>query len=250
MNVKRLTIIGVISFCIGLFIYAPAQLMGTVLHQLSKNRLSLAYADGSIWQGNGHILLNNVDQQGDPVDLGKVTWNTQFMQLLAGKFAVHLTWNQGVQFWVTIDSSRVHIEHATFNLPADIISTLVPSLKAAQLGGQLEVRCENFSLAKKEILGQLEIDWNQVSSPLSIVNPLGNYHSKLEGKGAGLVVQLNTLSPGPLLIQGSGQWAENSGFHFEGIAEAEPKAKTQLQELLRVMGNETTADSGKYQLRF
>lgn len=255
MNVKRLTIICLISFCLGLFIYSPAQLMGTVLHRLSENRLSLAYANGSFWQGNGHILLNNPDlnnpdQQGDSVDLGKVAWNTQIMQLLSGKIAAHLTWNQGVPFWVTVDSSRVHIEHATFSLPADIFSTLVPSLKTAQLGGQLEVHCENFSLAKREILGQIEIDWNQASSPLSIINPLGNYHTKLEGKGTGLAIQLRTLSAGPLLMQGSGQLTENGELHFEGIAEAEPKAKTQLQELLRVMGNEITADSGKYQLRF
>lgn len=255
MNVKRLTIIGLISFCLGLFIYSPAQLMGIVLHRFSENRLSLAYANGSFWQGNGHILLNNLDlnnpdQQGDSVDLGKLAWNTQIMQLLTGKIAAHLTWNQEVPFWVTVDSSRVHIEHATFNLPADIISTLVPSLKTAQLGGQIEVHCENFSLAKREILGQLEIDWNQASSPLSIINPLGNYHTKFEGKGESLALQLNTLSAGPLLIKGSGRWTENGGFHFEGIAEADPASKKQLQELLRVMGNETNAGSGKYQLRF
>ena len=250
MNVKRYIFIGLMSFCIGVCMYAPAQLMGTALHQLSKNRFSLAYAEGSFWQGNGHILLNNVDQQADPVDMGIVNWKTQVMQLLAGKFAVYLTWNQGVPFWVTVDSSRLHIEHATFNLPADIFSTLVPSFKTAQLGGQLEVRCDNFSLTKQEILGQLEIDWNLASSPLSNVNPLGNYHAKFDGKGTGLNVQLSTLSAGPLLVEGLGHWTENGGFHFDGIAEATPTAKTQLQELLRVMGNETTAGSGKYQLHF
>ena len=250
MTVKRYTLICLISFCIGLCIYAPAQLMGSVLNQLSKNRLSLAYTEGSFWQGNGHLLLNNVNQQADPVDMGKVNWNTQVMQLIAGKFAAHLTLNQGVPFWVTVDTSRLHIEHAAFNLPADIISTLVPSFKPAQLGGQLEVRCNNFSLTKQEILGQLEIDWNQASSPLSMVNPLGNYHAKFEGKGTGLNVQLSTLSAGPLLVEGLGHWAENGEFHFDGIAEAEPISKTQLQELLRVMGNETTAGSGKYQMHF
>ncbi len=250
MSLKRHLFIGFLSLSVGLCIYAPAQLMGVALNKLSGDRLDLANSKGSFWQGNAHILLKSLEQQADMVDLGKITWDTQPLQLLAGKFAISLIWNQGAPFWMTLDRSRLHIEHAAFSLPAVVVSTLVPSLKAAQLDGQLEVRCDNFSLTQQEILGQVEIDWNQASSPLSIVNPLGSYHTKLEGNGAGLAIQLSTLTMGPLLLQGNGSWDANGGLHFEGTAEAEVAAKLQLQELLRVMGNETTAGSGKYQLRF
>ena len=249
MSLKRLFLIGFISFFVGLCIYAPAQLMGIALNQLSGGRLGIANPQGSFWQGNAHVILSNTTQKAKALDLGNIAWDTQPLQLLAGKFAVSLTLNQGTPFWLTLDTSRVHIEHAAFTLPADFISTVVPSLKAAQLGGQLAISCDNFSIARQEILGQLEVDWNQASSPLSILNPLGSYHTVLAGSGTGLAIKLNTLSTGPLIMQGNGRWAAREGLHFEGTAEAEPSAKLQLQALLRVIGNETTADSGRYQLR-
>lgn len=224
--------------------------MGVALTHLSGGRLSLASSQGSFWQGHAHVLLSNIAQQAELVDLGKVSWDTQPLQLTAGKFAISVTQDQGTPFWMTLDTSRLHIEHATFSLPTNIVSTLVPSLKAAELVGQLAIRCDNFSLTRQKILGRVEIDWNQTSSPLSILNPLGNYHTKLEGNGSGLTIQLSTLSAGPLMMQGNGRWTSNEGLHFEGTAEAKNEAKLQLQELLRVMGNETTADSGRYQLTF
>jgi hypothetical protein len=51
-------------------------------------------------------------------------------------------------------------------------------------------------------------------------------------------------------MQGNGHWVAAEGLHFEGTAEANPASKAQLQALLRVMGNETSAGSGSYHLRF
>lgn len=254
---KRLFLLGLASTLVFLCIYAPAQLLGSLLGHLTNGRLGLASSQGSLWQGNANLLLTNIDANNNDaqtnntsINLGKIAWNTQPLQLLAGRFSVNLTWNDGAPFWITLDTSRLHIEHATFNLPADIVSVLVPTLKAAQLGGQLSVRCENFSLTRTEILGQLDIDWNQASSPLSMVNPLGNYHLRLDGRGSALDIKLETQGDSPLIMQGSGLWAASEGLHFDGTAEANAANKTKLQELLRVIGNETSAGSGRYQLKF
>ena len=138
MSLKRLFLIGFISFFVGLCIYAPAQLMGIALNQLSGGRLGIANPQGSFWQGNAHVILSNTTQKAKALDLGNIAWDTQPLQLLAGKFAVSLSWNQGTPFWLTVDTSRVHIEHAAFTLPVDVISTLVPSLKNRQMGVDVE----------------------------------------------------------------------------------------------------------------
>jgi len=259
---KRLFLLGIASTLIFVCIYAPAQLLGSLLGQLTHGRLGMAAAQGSLWQGNANLLLNDIDSGVDSnsdtqtnnasLNLGKIAWNTQPLQLLAGRFSVNLTWNDGAPFWLTLDTSRLHIEHATFALPADIVSALAPTLKAAQLGGQLSVRCDNFSLTRTEIIGQLDIDWNQASSPLSMVSPLGNYHTKLNGSGSALDINLETQGDSPLIMQGSGRWTVSEGLHFNGTAEANAANKTQLQELLRVIGNETSggSGSGSYQLKF
>ena len=249
---KRLFLLGIASTLVFLCVFAPAQLLGNLLGQLSNGRLSLASSQGSLWQGKANLLLTNIDAQASSaaINLGKISWNTQPLQLLAGRFSVNLIWNDGAPFWVTLDTSRLHIEHAAFNLPANIISALVPTLKAAQLGGQLSVRCDNFSFTRSEVLGQFDIDWNQASSPLSMVSPLGNYHTRLDGRGSALDIKLDTQGNSPLIMQGVGHWAGGEGLHFDGTAEANAANKTQLQELLRVMGNETSAGSGRYQLKF
>jgi general secretion pathway protein N len=231
-------------------IFAPAQVLGSLLNQLSNGRLGLAAPAGSLWKGNASLLLKGIHAQESAVDLGKISWDTQPLQLLTGKLIVSLTWNNGAPFWITLDSSRLHIEHAAFSIPAEFMPFLVPALKVAQLGGLLAVRCDNFTLTRSEVLGQLEIDWNQASSPLSTVMPLGSYHAQLKGHGNAMDIRLETLGDGPLLLQGNGRLAVGDGLRFEGTAEAYPSAKVQLQELLRVMGNETTAGSGRYQLRF
>jgi general secretion pathway protein N len=253
---KRLFILGIASTLVFLCIYAPAPLLGSLLAHYSSGRLSLASAQGSLWKGNAFLLLNNLDSTDGAADsvaavnLGKISWDTQALQLLAGRFLVNLVWNDGAPFWLTLDASRLHIEHAAFNLPSEIIPALVPTLKAAQLGGQLSVACDNFSLTRNEMLGQLDIAWNQASSPLSLVSPLGNYHARLDGRGSTLDIKLETTGDSPLIMQGKGAWAASGGLHFDGTAEANSANKAQLQALLRVIGNEAAAGSGRYQLRF
>ncbi len=250
MSMKRLLLFGIVSYLVFLCIYAPAQLLGSLLGQLTGNRLGLAAAQGSLWKGNANLLLNDIDARDPPVDLGKVSWDSQPLQIFSGRFSVSLSWNEGPPFWITLDPSRLHVEHAVFNLNTEFVPLLVPTLKASQLGGQLAIRCQNFSVTRSEILGQIEIDWNQASAPLSTVSPLGSYQVTLEGQGNALDIRVKTQGEGPLILQGNGRWSNSEGVHFVGTAEAKPTSKAQLQELLRVMGNETPAGSGLYQLRF
>ncbi|MFA6041659.1 MAG: type II secretion system protein N [Methylophilus sp.] len=251
---KRLFLLGIISTLFFLCVFAPAQLLGSLLSRYTEGRLGLASTQGSLWHGNAYLLLNAESNQSssdtDSVNLGKLSWDIQALQLLIGRLSVSLAWNEGTPFWLTVDSSRLHVEHAVFNLPPETMAALVPALKAVQLGGQLTVRCDNFSLTQQEILGQINIAWDQASSPLSLINPLGSYQVHLDGQGNKLDIKLNTQNDSPLIMQGSGLWTSANGLHFEGTAEASASAQAQLQELLRVMGNETMAGSGRYELRF
>jgi general secretion pathway protein N len=257
---KRLFLLGIVSTLVFLCVFAPAQLLGSLIGGVSNGRLGLTSSQGSFWHGSANIYLNSMDTDSHivnttqlnntSVNLGPISWDIQPLQLLAGRLSVNVNWNNSGPFWVTLDTTRLHIEHAAFHVPAGIISALVPTLNAAQLGGQLSIRCENFSFTRTELLGQLDIDWNQSSSPLSIVNPLGSYHARIDGLGNAVGIKLETQGDSPLIMQGSGRWAASEGLHFDGTSEANPANKIQLQELLRVMGNETSTGSGRYQLKF
>ena len=255
MRNRLLLIVGFVTYLVFLCAYAPAQLLGSLVTHFGSEHISLAAAQGSFWKGDAHLLLQAKSAEAESpldigLDIGKVAWDIQPLQLLTGKLAISLSWNDGAPFWFTLDASRAHVEHVTLNLPATVIQQLVPTLRAARLGGQLSLRCDNFSVTKKEMLGLVEIDWAQVTSPLSTLNPLGSYHARVEGVGEVLNINLNTVGDGPLLLQSSGRWSANNGASFEGTASAHPSAKGQLQDILRIMGNETSAGSGSYQIKF
>jgi general secretion pathway protein N len=122
----------------------------------------------------------------------------------------------------------------------------VPSLNAAQLGGQLQLNSEKISISDDTIKGSAILIWSQVNSPLSPVNPLGQYQALLNGVGNTLSIQLNTLN-GALQLAGNGNWSKPSGLRFQGYATAQEPHKLALTPLLHILGNEEVADTGKFQ---
>ena len=230
-----------------MLIQIPSSFLNWVLDHYFEKKVTLASPEGSLWHGNAHLALNNL-QSHRSIDLGKIAWHVEPLQLLTGKLALNMTWNEGNPFWITIDASRFHIEHAAFNLPGQLVQFLVPVIGAAELGGVIKFHAENFSLTKTQMLGNFEVSWDHVTSPLSPINPLGNYTTSFAATDERIDIKLKTQSPGPLILQGSGQVGVNQPFQFDGSANAVPEQQSQLQQILQLIGNETNAGSGMYRI--
>ncbi len=235
------------AFLIALVIQVPAQFFNILLDHYFEQRVTLIDPEGSLWHGNANVMLNDT-QSHRSIGLGKVAWNVQVLQLLTGKLALNMTWNEGPPFWLTMDTSRFHIEHATFNVPGQVAQFLVPVIGAAELGGLISVHAENFSLTKTQMLGNFEIRWDRVTSTLSPISPLGNYTANFEGVGDQIKVSLKTQSAGPLILQGNGQGGMHQPFHFDGSANTLPDKQAQLQQVLQLLGNETSTGSTVYRI--
>jgi hypothetical protein len=235
-------------FLIAMVIQMPSRFLNLLLDHYLDKKVTLDLPEGSLWHGNAHVALNNL-QSHRSIDLGKIAWNVEPLQLLTGKLALNMTWNEGSPFWITIDGSRFHIEHAAFNLPGQVVQFLVPIIGAAELGGVIRIQADNFSLTQTQMLGNFEVSWDQVTSPLSPINPLGNYMLSFEGAGDQIKVNLKTQTTGPLILQGSGQGGVDQPFQFEGSANTLPDKQRQLQQLLQLIGNETNSGSGIYRIR-
>ena len=248
MKKSGLIVFLIATYLIGMLIQIPSQFLNLLLDQYFDKKVTLISPAGSLWHGNAHVALNNL-QSHQSIDLGKIVWNVEPMQLLTGKLALNMTWNDGHPFWITIDASRFHIEHAAFNLPGQVVQFLVPVIGAAELGGVISIQAENFSLTKNQMLGNFEVRWDRVTSPLSAINPLGNYATSFEGDGDRIKIKLKTQSNGPLFLQGSGEGGLNQPFQFEGSANTLPEQQRQLQQLLQLIGNETSSGSGIYSFK-
>ena len=90
------------------------------------------------------------------------------------------------------------------------------------------------------LLGDLQLDAQQMSTRLSTLVPMGSYRLNLTG-GQVSTLNLETVE-GSLRLSGSGQWA-GSRLHFQGFAVAEPEREAALANLLNIIGRRDGARS-------
>ena len=221
-------------FFIGLFVFAPASLMGYALERLSGGMLSLAQTTGSVWQGSGVVLLRqNTRYQ----MLGSYRWN---LKLLSAALQVQGGESAPMTMHYMPFSGHIDIDNLHLALPASVLDLAAPQLGPYQLQGVLEVNSDHLALDAAGMNGQISVDWTHAASALSEIRPLGDYRILLQSHGAALDAQLSTLS-GKLLLSGTGSFDKVNGMRINGTAQAAPgAAAAELNELLHHLGPEVS----------
>lgn len=253
-------LIGLVALMIGLFNFAPATLISQYIADKTTNIVLLTNAQGTIWEGNAELAISGeqspIQALNHALSIGKIDWHVKASRLILGELNIAINCNNSEFATLILTPTYLSITKVNLDLPTYIVSTLVPSLNAAQLGGQLHVSTSNFSVAhlnhsnlKPNFTGQIQLDWQQASSPLSPINPLGNYQANISGVKEQIIIKVSTLN-GPLMIEGDGALNLASGLQFNGIASAESSQKQALAPLLHVLGNEIIADSGRYKINY
>lgn len=248
MKSARILILLSLAYLTALLITAPAQILAQLVAAQSGERIQLSQPQGTIWKGHAYLQLPG-NATLAALDAGKISWDIQRLPLLAGKISVTLTHNESAPFLLTLSPSRLHLQQVAFTLPGTVLPHLIPTLQAAALGGSIAVHAENVSVSESEIVGQLDIDWSEVSSSISPINPLGSYHLSLSGSGRSIGISLRTAAGSPLLLEGTGLASMQQGLHFDGTAHADPERRQQLEQVLRLIGNESALGSGSYRIK-
>ena len=243
---KRKVIAFVFIYLVALIILAPAQLLAVLLNHYSQGKLSLVAPDGSAWRGSAHVIVNADHHR--ILNVGKISWDIHAVQMMAGKMGIQIIWNDTIPFWIFIEPTRVRVERANLSLPAEILETFIPVIATAKLGGKIDIHCDYLSITSKEIIGKIDMDWLNVTSQLSTLNPVGSYHvTWLVGNGA---IQLKPIGNAPLILQGTGNIDLKQNVHFNGMASAQPEHQQALKQVLQMIGNEAPVGSGQYKISF
>jgi len=258
MKSARMLILLSLAFLTALLMTAPAQIFAQLAAAQSGGRIQLSQPQGTIWKGHAYLQLPG-NATLAALDAGKISWDIQRLPLLAGKISITLRHNESAPFLLTLSPSGLHLQHVAFTLPGTVLPHLIPTLQAAAFGGSIAIHAENVSVSESEIVGQLDIDWSEVSSSISPINPLGNYHLRLSGSGRSVKVNLQAASGSPLIMEGTGSASIQQGVHFEGSARAndvqgqntvtQDGQAQQLEQLLRLIGNESPLGSGSYRIK-
>ena len=139
---------------------------------------------------------------------------------------------------------QVRVSDHTSLWPASPLVGLGAPWNTVQPNGQLQLQTQGLQWTQQAGVqrwnGHAELQWQQLSTQLSTLRPLGSYRVRLQG-GDTLAISLDTLE-GSLRLQGSGH-LQNGRVHFSGEAAAVPDAEAALSNLLNILGQRQGAKS-------
>lgn len=224
---------------------APAAWLADALSSASGNRLLLAEARGSLWNGSAVPVLTGGPGSRDAAALpGRLHWTLGLdgwaLALRArqdccinGTLLLRVEPGLG-RLTIVLPPAAGSIGH----WPASWLAGLGTPFNTLQLGGSIGLASNGGLTASAaqgrwQISGGATLALDNISSRVSTLDTLGSYRLAFSG-GAAPGVVLSTLA-GPLQLGGSGQW--NGGkLRFRGEAQAAPGSETALNNLLNIIG--------------
>lgn len=219
-----------------LIVTAPASLLGSILSYASNGHVEFANTRGTLWSGSANPAIHQ--RSGSLIILTKLHWDIGAVALFTGNLSAQLQWNddaQTVPMEVRITPGQLEARHVFIPLSAILLDDVSEFLQPAALRGQVILRSDSLLVSRQGIQGAATADWQNASSALSGISPLGNYHFTFSSSPAGLDVTLNTSS-GALLLAGQGRFSPSTGLNFQGTAQAASGKEDALRELLGHMG--------------
>jgi general secretion pathway protein N len=241
-----LAVIGLVVYVIGIIATAPATLLDASLQGIGQGKLRLVEARGTLWSGSGQIEIR--DSGGRAGVAKSVAWRILPESVLRGQLVCEVKLGQAKPFPVTLSLSRIELEKADVSIPATALGLSLPKLAPLGLTGELLLHVAYLSIERKQIHGNLTLQWREAGSALTPVSPLGDYELSFEGAGATVHALLRTLQ-GPLQLDGKGAWVNGGNLDFLATASVPPQHQQQLGPLLRLIAVERSAGSFELQLR-
>lgn len=243
---------------------APAHWLTHAIEQASGERVLLPNAQGTVWNGSAHWVLNegplniaptsNTARPASTTSLPtRVTWQLgpriDFANLrftLSANIASACCTSQPVHVDVSPlwRGVRVQVTDHISNWPASWLVGLGAPWNTVQPEGQMQLQTTQLQwthqAGTEQLHGTAELQMQQLSTRLSTLRPLGSYRVRLQGRDT-VALTLDTLE-GSLLLQGTGQLL-NGRLRFNGEASAAPDAEAALSNLLNILGQRQGAKS-------
>ena len=224
--------------------FAPAAWLASALASATGERVLLADARGSVWQGSAVAVLTGGAGSRDASALpGRLHWSLAPEGWALGLRARHACCING-ELHVRIEAGpgrlKITLPAAPGVIgqwPANWLTGLGTPFNTLQLGGWLGLDSSGLVAESAQtgwqISGGAALTLNDLSSRISTLETLGSYRLALTG-GNPPQLALSTLS-GPLQLGGTGQWPA-SGLRFRGEARAAAGYETALNNLLNIIG--------------
>ena len=231
-----------------LLLFAPAAWLAEAVARATGQRLLLAQARGTVWNGSAVMVLTGGPDSRDASALpGRVEWTLRpgglGLQLQArhacclnGAVSMHLAPGIG-----RLRATLQPVAGWVGQWPAAWLSGLGTPWNTLQPGGMLRLMSPGLAVESVQnrwrLAGRAEVELVGVSSRLSTLPTLGTYRINLVADPAdpgAAQLQLSTRE-GALQLSGSGQWG-TGGVRLRGEARAAAGNEAALSNLLNIIG--------------
>ncbi len=238
---------------------APATMADWALGKATGQRIRIADASGSIWQGRGRLVIVDVAGERDrreradaatsgsapsgqmlalsgvPIP-GSIRWKIDPWPLLLGRLQATVQ-HDSMAKPVTLNgnASGLQIGPGAMQLPSIALDRLGSPWNAVRPVGSLGVNWQQLQVARNGFEGRLVLDLRDASSALTTVRPLGAWRLEVDARGQSADLRMVPLE-GPLRLSGSGNWTARGGLRFQAEAEADESERLRLQSLLGLLG--------------
>ncbi|MDP1899159.1 MAG: type II secretion system protein N [Rubrivivax sp.] len=228
--------------------FAPAAWLAGAVSSATDERLLLADARGTLWQGSAVMVLTGGAGSRDASALpGRLQWNLSLDgAALALRARQACCINGELRLRVRPGFGRWRVELPASpgvigQWPASWLVGLGTPWNTLQPSGSLLLSSPGLALEQAQgrwaISGQAELELGAIASRVSTLAVLGSYRLVLSGdaaRGDTASLQLSTSS-GALQLSGLGQWAGGK-LHFRGQASAAAGSEAALGNLLNIIG--------------
>jgi len=226
-------VFGVLAYLATMFATVPAPWASQVVAHISNRTLELRAPSDSLWSGSGHLFL--VGRSSGLHELGRLSWETSFIQLWKGQLSVELTLaDQPATIDVLVSPTSVLIRGLHIKLPASIAADALPMLRGLRPDGAIVLHSENLRLEKDSIVGQASLEWRNARFEKISTASLGSFRANLRGTGAVVHIRLEEVQ-GPLRLVGLGAWGFASDLALSGAIEHDPDVPDEVTELLAAL---------------
>ena len=246
---------GVLGALVALVWFAPAAWLAGAVALATGERVQLAEARGTIWDGSAVLVFAGGAGSRDAATLpGRLEWQLRpkgTALLVTARHACCLFGATTIRIEPGIGRQTIVLPSAPAGIgqwPAAVLSGLGTPWNTLQLGGTLRLASPG---ARIELLqgrwrldGQLTLDLNSISSRVSTLDELGSYRVLISGQpgsSENANLQLSTLG-GSLQVNGQGQWV-GPKLRFRGEASSAQGAEQALNNLLNIIGRRQGARS-------
>jgi general secretion pathway protein N len=226
--------------------FAPASWLAGRVGAASGERLLLADAQGTVWNGSAVPVLAGGPQSRSAALLpGRLHWSLGVEGAalriglrqpccIADEWVLRL--RPGFGRWTVELPAR---DGPIGDWPAAWLAGLGAPWNSLQLGGTVRLTSPGLVIesvsGRLRLQGRADLEIADLSSRLSTLERLGTYRVEIqgaEGQPAGL--RLSTVD-GALQLGGTGQWSD-AHFRFRGEARAAPGFEGALDNLLNLLG--------------